>query len=582
MKPTSAGFARPPRSPHSRVDNPSRVLAEGPPPVPSREASLRAGQHAPAANVPANPTPATNLPPPEAHQPPPINLGAGNLACEADDANNPVLRMKNPFAAGQTTAAPHGSNPFQQKVPSPGDLGFGNPFVDNNGVPQIFEPQPAPAGPAAADANPPPGARPAFVIVNGDGSHTHIPASANNPFVNGDGSLPTPPIPYQPWSLAGAADPTNPFFAGASTAACPPPSAADTAKAGIEHQVQFGVFCMAMHELILRECVKQGLPPSAVQPLLDLFLDNGVTAIDKSQSLAASAALGGNAQPVDTQAIKASALARQADSAKQVELTRLQMEKNQLPPDDQPTFDPLTKRNGRRTPITPQPPLEKLDSSTSSGTSTGSSTGSTSSASQVKIPNPDDADDAGESSSTDDEIEISQTQSDDTSSIQPQPVAKPQPKPVVQPVAQPQPVVKPSPVATPTPVKPQNPNTDDRVPRQQYSFQDDLAQVNRKKNEQLKSDLANEQTLAIADLKRQLDQADQQTREALLKLSKHRQSERHKQATHGWSLLYAKKTAGTATDVDVAHMDEFDTRSTAALDHEKAIKTLAATYGIAL
>lgn len=193
---------------------------------------------------------------------------------------------------------------------------------------------------------------------------------------------------------------------------------------------------------------------------------------------------------------------------------------------------------------------------------------------------------------------MSQTQSDDTPPVKPRPVAKPQPQPIVQPVAkqpsppvmkpvaQPQPVVKPSPVATPTPLKPQpkpqNPKPDNRVPRQQDSFQDDLAQVNRKKNEQLKSDLANEQTLAIADLKRQLDPADQQTREALLKLSKHRQSERHKQATQAWSVLHAKETAGTATNGDLANMAELDIRSTAALDHESAIKTLAATYGIAL
>lgn len=483
---------------------------------------------------------------------------------------NPFLDPHRPDADPQSANL----NPFL----TPGKP-YAQPTADGQAVPQIFGRTDQPAAPQSN--NP-------FLNPFINGQYEAALAQQTNPFVNGAGFSPEQPAPAPPHS-------NNPFVNGAGAAAGlpPAPTAADTAKAGVEQQTRLGVFCLGMHDFVLALCEQQGLPPSAVKGLLDFYLDASVTAIQASQTIMASAGLSGSAPPVDTQAIKVAALARQADSAKQAELIRLQqMKKSQPRPDDPSTFDPLTRRNaGRHRPITRLSSLVKPGTSTASPSSSDAdSSGSTSTpratssnTSQVKIPpssstsisdSDGGSDDAGESSSVDDSsaggdgISLSQTLGNTT------------PRGAKQPPVAKQPTVAASPPLKATPVKPQRPQTGAKQDRDR---QDDPIKANLAKQVQLRGQLMTEHALAIADLEEKLEQATaSQGRMALLLHRKDQQYKLHRQATEEWSRLYEKKKAGTATPAELAHMDELDIRSTAALEQVNAIKAVAAHHGIAL
>ncbi|WP_322469306.1 hypothetical protein SOM08_15990 [Hydrogenophaga sp. SNF1] len=488
------------------------------------------------------------------HHQPPVNLNASNLAFEGP--------------------AP-GENPFDWLDKDRGTGRYAGFTADGQAVPRIFGPTDSPTplsqGPAAGGPGP------------------ATPPETPNPFFD----IPDAGIPPNLHPTPSAAPSVT-------------PSVVDKAQLQIEQQTQLGLFCLGMHELVLRECVKQGLSPDAVKPLLDLFFDQGIDALKETQKIGASAGLlDSAAAPLDIQALKASALARRADATKQAELTRLKLDKEQSAPHDSPTFDPLTRRNGRKASSLEHSEMEESDSrSIKSQPSDGDATISGSGKQIPRSLRTDDPDTDGGSSSDEDgadsSAEVSATDSQKTIEMSvtedavpaPQPKASPQPlanqqqrkgatpQPVLSPPAKPQQRSQPVPSR---PVKPRNQKADDRLAQQETYRQHDLARAAEQKKSQLRGNLMAEQTTAIADLERQLARiTDPQAQRSLLSMSKDLQYQRHTQAVKEWSSLLPKKTAGAATADELARMDELDIISTAALDHEKAIKAVAAKRGIAL
>lgn len=688
----TTGFAPPPRNPNSRVGNPPQAAANGAPQVAPRNTSLRAGQRAPAANVPANAAP-VDPQAPAAHAQPAVNPDARNLAFGGGDLSNPVLRMRvnpfggpgvgpqavKPFAAADAgdPPAPTPANPGQAQPaptaqgPAPGE----NPFdwldknwgtgryagitADGQVVPRIFgqtnSPAPLNNDPAAGGTSSStsefekmwfPAGRPnVSPSASGPGVPTpdfnsvlfppgnsfegvRLPDGRPAAFVRADGtpeSHPNPGVkrePIDPFSRPDASDGITPSFLPPA-----PTTAVDKTKLQIEQRTQWGVFCMGMHELVLRECVKQGLSPDVVKPLLDLFVDHGVEALKETQTIGISAGLlDSAAAPLDIPAIKASALARRADATKQAELTKLKLDKERSAPHHSPTFDPLTRKNGRKGSSLKHSEMEDLVNlltNSESESDSGSASNSRSVKSQVinsyetisgsgkRIPrslhtddpdtdgdssyDEDGADSSAEESVTDSQKAIEMSVTEDSAPAAPQAKASPQPlanqkqskgappQPVQSPQAKPQ--QQQSPPVKSRPVRRQAPKSESaRLEQQEWYRQDDLRQADMKRKGQLRHELMSQQTLAIADLDRQLKQmTDQSSQRSLLVMCKDQQRKLHSQAVNEWAGLDAKQKAGRPlTAEELARMKELDIRSTAALDHEKAIKTVAATHGIAL
>lgn len=409
MKPQSSFPVSTRNNPYSRVKDPTQ-----------------GGRVAPPTGQPATPTVPAQVSPghgaPAGTQPPPVVSKTANLA--------------GPDAGLSTPASPLPSNPTQAGGPAaggPGTMPLDGPFSRQNN-PFLTTPAPLPPAPARDPFLPPPG----FAVPTPGSSAG--PADGEDPFVWLDNDARagghTPGFPVRPPmpGIAPPVSPDKPFFAipgggmpvpapdtpSLRPAETPPlvPSGETRAWADIRRHSDNSIAWMGLHERTLLACEQLGLSPDAVRFLLDLFLDNSVADVKKLQQTQTAAGLG--AEPVDLQALRATALARRAEAGKNAAATRLALDKQRSSAEDSPTFDPT--RNTRRHQQGGRPAGDPTTLSGQGSRNRSDSGNLSRSTSQqlIQIDNsddPDDGDSAAEESTEDSHASTSGTQSDDSQNV---------------------------------------------------------------------------------------------------------------------------------------------------------------------